>query len=79
LTADDYQVTIQLDDYWITRQSNDWQADRAFHAIFKAWPANPASIIPVLFITSSCAAMAARIFFSVKMTAQNSIYFFRKA
>ena len=37
--------------------------DRVFHAIFKAWPANPASIIPVLFITSSCAAMAARIFF----------------
>jgi hypothetical protein len=31
------------------------------------------------FITSSCAAMAAKIFFSVKMTAQNSIYFFRKA
>ena len=53
--------------------------DRVFHAIFKAWPTNPVSIIPVLFITSSCAAMAARIFFQLKWTAQNSIYFFRKA
>jgi len=53
--------------------------DRVFHDIYKERPANPVSIIPVLFITSSCAAMAARIFFSVKMTAQNSLYFFRKA